>query len=188
MRIIGGKFKGRQIQPDRRLSLRPTTDFAKEGLFNILSGRYDMESIRVLDLFSGTGNIAYEFVSRGAMDVHCVEMHPQHAAFIRSTAKQAGFSGIRVVRDDVFHFLSICKATYDIVFADPPYEADNITALPDAVLRADILVPDGTLIVEHSRRTDFSEHPFLLEQRHYGNVWFGFFKPYNVKQSVQRPE
>ncbi|MDR1673773.1 MAG: RsmD family RNA methyltransferase [Bacteroidales bacterium] len=177
MRIIGGQFKGRQILPDRRLSLRPTTDFAKEGLFNILSGRYDMENIRALDLFAGTGSIAYEFVSRGAIDVHCVDIHPKHAAFIRSTAKQSGFNNIRVVRDDVFHFLSICKATYDIVFADPPYETDNIATLPDAVLQADILAANGTLIVEHSRRTDFSAHPLLTEQRHYGNVRFSFFKP-----------
>jgi 16S rRNA (guanine(966)-N(2))-methyltransferase RsmD len=174
MRIIGGIYKGRQIPADHRLALRPTTDFAKEGMFNILSNRYDFEGIDVLDLFSGTGSISYEFVSRGA-NVHSVEMAPRHAMYIRNTAKQLGLTKMRVIRDDVFHFLGICKGNYDIIFADPPYEMEKIAEIPDALLNRNLLKPNGIFVMEHSRRTDFSAHPHLIECRHYGNVHFSFF-------------
>ena len=176
MRIIGGANKGKHIIPDNKLILRPTTDFAKEGLFNILSNRYDVSTFDVLDLFSGTGSISYEFASRGCQTVHAIEMDPRHASFIRTTAAKLGFSQIRVVRDDAFHFLSICKVQYDIVFADPPYEMSHITTLPGMVLDQNILKPGGIFILEHSKRTDFTEHEYLLDQRHYGNVYFSFFR------------
>jgi len=126
VRIICGANKGKKITPDSRLALRPTTDFAKEGLFNILSSRYDISSFDVLDLFSGTGSISYEFASRGCRAVHAVEIEPRHVAFIRNTARKQEFDQIRVIRNDAFHFLSICKVQYDIVFADPPYDMHNI--------------------------------------------------------------
>jgi 16S rRNA (guanine(966)-N(2))-methyltransferase RsmD len=176
VRIIGGACKGKQIVPDHRLTLRPTTDFAKEGLFNILSNRYDMSSFDVLELFSGTGSIGYEFASRGCREIHAVEMDPRHAAFIRATSGKLGFRQIRVVRDDAFHFLSICKIRYDLVFADPPYDLSRIEEIPDAVLGRDVLKPGGILILEHSKRVDFTVHEHLFDHRNYGQVHFSFFK------------
>ena len=176
MRIISGTHKGKQIVADHHLTLRPTTDFAKEGLFNILSNRYDISSIEVLDLFSGTGSISYEFASRDCKEIHAVEIEQRHTAFIRATAAKLGFRQIRVIREDVFHFLTICKMKYDIVFADPPYELPNIEVLPDSVLKRDILKTDGILILEHSKRNDFSAHENLFDQRRYGNVNFSFFR------------
>jgi len=175
MRIIGGASKGKPIATNHKLSVRPTTDFAKEGLFNILSNRYDLSSFDVLDLFSGSGSIAYEFASRGCQTVHAVEIEPRHVAFIRATALKFGFCQMRVIRDDVFHFLTICKANYNIVFADPPYDIPHINEIPNLVFARDILKPDGILIVEHSKRSDFTGHN-LLDHRNYGNVHFSFFK------------
>ena len=175
MRIIGGTYRGKQIATGNKLTLRPTTDFAKEGLFDILANRYDLTSFDVLDLFSGTGSISYEFASRECRTVLSVEMDHRHVAFIRSTAGKLGLSAMRVIRDDAFHFLTICKARYDIIFADPPYEMARITEIPDAVFDRDVLNPGGILIVEHSKQTDFSGHKYFLELRKYGNVRFSFF-------------
>ncbi len=175
MRIIGGTYKGKHIPPDNKLTLRPTTDFAKEGLFNILSNRFDFEGFDVLDLFSGTGSISYEFASRGVSSIHSVEIDNRHATFIRNTSKQMGFEQIRVIRDDVFHFLSICKVQYDIIFADPPYGLTGITKIPGMIIEKNILKPEGIFVLEHSKRNDFSDHPHFLEHRKYGNVHFSFF-------------
>jgi len=176
VRIISGTHKGKQIVADCHLSVRPTTDFAKEGLFNILSNRFDISSFEVLDLFSGSGSISYEFASRGCRSIHAVEIDQRHAAFIRATAGKLGFSQIRVIRDDVFHFLSICKAQYDIIFADPPYEMPLIEKIPNSVLGHNLLKPDGILILEHPKQKNFSEHEHLLDHRNYGNVHFSFFQ------------
>ncbi|MDR0714225.1 MAG: RsmD family RNA methyltransferase [Bacteroidales bacterium] len=176
MRIIGGTYKGKTIAGNTRLLLRPTTDFAKEGLFNILSGRYETVASDVLDLFSGTGSISYEFVSRGAKSVHAVEINPQHAGFIRQTLRKMKIDNIRVIRDDAFHFLNICKVTYDVIFADPPYDMAKLSSLPDEILNRPLLNDHGILIIEHSRRTDFSSHQRLIMHRHYGNVHFSFFR------------
>ena len=176
MRIIGGAYKGKTIATGAKLAVRPTTDFAKEGLFNILSNRFDLFSFDALDLFAGSGNISYEFASRGCPTVHAVEIEQRHVAFIRDTAEKIGFRQIRVIRDDVFHFLTICKANYDLVFADPPYEMPHINEIPDLVLNCDILKPNGILILEHSKRNDFAGHQHLFDQRRYGNVHFSFFK------------
>ena len=176
MRIIGGTHKGKQIIANNRLILRPTTDFAKEGLFNVLSNRYDLSTFDVLDLFSGTGSISYEFASRGCRNIHSVEMEPRHVSFIRTTVGKLGFHQIRAVRDDVFHFLTICKTQYDIVFADPPYDMSRIEEIPELVFRQNILKPDGILIVEHSAQIDFTEHEPFFDHRRYGHVHFSFFK------------
>jgi len=176
VRIICGAYRGKTIARDNRLTVRPTTDFAKEGLFNILSNRYDFTSFDVLDLFSGSGSISYEFASRGCNEIHAVEIDPHHAAFIRTTARNLGLHQMRVIRDDAFHFLSICKVEYDIVFADPPYDMPRINEIPDLVFANDVLKPDGIAILEHSKRYDFSGHEFFLDHRNYGNVHFSFFK------------
>ena len=176
MRIIGGTHKGKHIPPDNKLTLRPTTDFAKEGLFNILHNRFDFENLDILDLFSGTGSISYEFASREASCIHSVEKDSRHVAFIRTTSGKMGFKQIRIIRDDVFHFLSVCKAKYDIIFADPPYDFSEIDRIPEAVMEKNILKPSGLLILEHSKRNDFSKFVHFTEHRKYGNVHFSFFK------------
>jgi len=176
VRIIGGEHSGIQITADNNLTLRPTTDFAKEGLFNILGNRYDFSSFEVLDLFSGTGSISYEFASRGCLLVHAVEMLPRHVNFIRATAAKIGLNQIRVIRNDAFHFITICKKKYNIIFADPPYEKTNIEKIPALVFQYDILKPEGILIIEHSKRSDFTGHECLIDNRRYGNVHFSFFK------------
>jgi len=176
VRIICGEHKGKQIIPDNRLTIRPTTDFAKEGLFNILSNRYDLSLFDVLDMFSGTGSISYEFASRGCRAIHAVEMEPRHVAFIRSTADKLGLNKIRVIRDDAFHFLSICKTQYDIIFADPPYDMPHIEKIPALVFKQNMLKPEGILILEHSRQNDFTGQEYLFDNRRYGNVHFSFFR------------
>ena len=120
MRIIGGSLKGRAIFPPSGFKARPTTDFAKEGLFNMLDNAYDLSTMRVLDLFSGTGSISYEFASRGVQEIYSVEMNPLHVAFIKRTAASFNIKGMHVVRHNVFDFLNICKLDFDILFADPP--------------------------------------------------------------------
>jgi len=135
-----------------------------------------MTSLSVLDLFSGSGSISYEFASRGCHEIHAVEINPQHVAFIRITAGKLGFRQMRVIRDDAFHFLTICKARYDIVFADPPYDMLRINEIPDLIFANNLLKPDGIVILEHSKRNDFAGHEFFLEHRNYGNVHFSFFK------------
>ena len=176
MRIIGGEHSGKQIVADNNLTLRPTTDFAKEGLFNILANRYDFTSFDVLDLFSGTGSISYEFASRGCQTVHSVEMFPRHVSYIRATAAKIGLNQIRVIRNDAFHFISICKIKYDIIFADPPYDITNIERIPTLIFQHELLKPEGILIVEHSKQSDFTKNEYLFDTRRYGNVHFSFFK------------
>ncbi|MCX6262875.1 MAG: RsmD family RNA methyltransferase, partial [Bacteroidia bacterium] len=155
MRIIGGKYKGRKINPISGLKARPTTDFARESLFNILNNRVDFESISVLDLFSGTGSIGFEFASRGAEVVHLVEKDKKHILGIRHTINNIGFTNIKPIHIDVKAFLKTCRFKYDIVFADPPYDLAWLKNVPDLVFGADILKEDGFFILEHPRALDF---------------------------------
>jgi 16S rRNA (guanine(966)-N(2))-methyltransferase RsmD len=176
MRIIGGELKGRQIVPPRNFSARPTTDFAKEGLFNTLSNIYDFEETVVLDLFSGTGGISLEFASRGCKSVTAVEMNVVHANFIKSTAAALKVNGLNVVRHNVFDFLNICRIKFDVIFADPPYDIDNLAGIPDKILNASILKEDGLLIFEHPAAFNFTSHQNFIKEKRYGNVHFTFFK------------
>lgn len=155
---------------------RPTTDFAKEGLFNLLNNRVDFEGIRVLDLFAGTGSISLECLSRGADRVTCVEQLPLHARFIRSVAQQLDADNMVVIQGDVFTWLQRSTGTFDLIFADPPYAEPRLADLPDLVLGSGILAEDGLFVLEHSKKNDFSVHPHFVEERHYGNVHFSFFK------------
>ena len=176
MRIISGKYRGRTIVPPRNLRARPTTDFAKEGLFNILNNEYEMEGLQVLDLFGGTGAISYEFASRGASMVYCVEMLPLHANFIKSQAAKFGMKNLTVVRHNVFEFLEICREKFDIIFADPPYALEDLATLPDKVFSKDILHPGAYFILEHPEEYNFEGHPKFLKEKKYGNVHFSFFE------------
>ena len=176
MRIIGGKLRGKMIMPPQGYKARPTTDFAKEGLFNILNNEYEMDGLKVLDLFGGTGAISYEFASRGAERVYCVEMLPLHANFIKSQAAKFGMDNLTVVRHNVFEFLDICHEKFDITFADPPYALDGLANIPDKVFERDILHPGAYFILEHPEEFNFSEHPYFVKERKYGNVHFSFFE------------
>ena len=176
MRIIGGKYRGKAILPPQGYKARPTTDFAKEGLFNILNNEYEMEGLKVLDLFGGTGAISYEFASRGASMVYCVEMLPLHANFIKSQAAKFGMNNLTVVSHNGFEFLEICREKFDIIFADPPYALEDLATLPDKVFSKDILHPGAYFILEHPEEYNFEGHPKFLKEKKYGNVHFSFFE------------
>ena len=178
MRIIGGSLRGRTVNPPVGYKARPTTDFAKEGLFNTLGNEYYFEDMAVLDLFGGTGSISFEFASRGAREVIAVEMNSANVQFIRRTATSLGLAGIvRVVYHNVFDFIPICTERFDIVFADPPYALEGLDTIPDKVLSAGLVVPEGYLILEHPAGYDFAAHPSFVKERKYGNVHFSYFRP-----------
>jgi 16S rRNA (guanine966-N2)-methyltransferase len=175
VRIISGIHRGRTIRPPSGFKARPTTDFAKESLFNILSHQMDFEGLDVLDLFAGTGSITYEFASRGARTVVAVEMNPLHSRFIRDTCKKLDMDMVNVIRTDVFKYLHRPYQAFDIVFADPPYDHPLLTQIPDAVLTSGILSENGMFIMEHPSRSVFSDHPGFRQHRKYGGVNFSFF-------------
>jgi len=177
LRIIGGQYRGRRIEPPSDFKARPTTDFAREGLFNILSNRIDFESSLVLDLFAGTGSISYEFASRGALQVHLVDKDARHIAGIKRIINDIGFTNIRPIRIDVQAYLKTCKIKYDVVFADPPYELKWLKELPDLVTQSGVIKEDGFFVLEHPRGLSFSEHKLFFEHRNYGGVNFSFFNP-----------
>jgi 16S rRNA (guanine(966)-N(2))-methyltransferase RsmD len=175
MRIIGGKLKGKTIVPPKYYQARPTTDYAREGLFNILDNSYEFDGLKVLDLFGGTGAVSFEFASRGVGHVWCVEMKREHAAFIRSEAARLGLSNITAVHANVFDFLPLCKEKFDLVFADPPYALEGLETIPDKVFEAGILHPEAWLVLEHGGEHSFKEHPHFLREKEYGRVHFSFF-------------
>ena len=175
MRIIGGNLRGKVISPPQGYQARPTTDFAKEGLFNVLDNEYEFADLKILDLFAGTGSISFEFVSRGVGHVWCVEMNPSNAAFISSESRRLGIDNLTVVRHNVFEFLPLCRERFDIVFADPPYALEDLQSIPDKVFSEDIVFPGGYLILEHGDEHSFREHPYFVKEKHYGRVHFSFF-------------
>lgn len=176
MRIISGKYKGKVLKPGNEFTARPTTDFAKESLFNILANYYDFEELDVLDLFSGTGGISFEFASRGCKHVDSVEMSHKHAAFIQKTIKELDFSQQKLYKLNAFVFLKTCTRQYDVIFADPPYDMEGVETLPEIVLGKQILKEDGVFILEHSKKINFNHNPNLIEHRVYGSVNFSFFR------------
>lgn len=176
MRIISGKFKGKRINPPQNIMARPTTDFAKESLFNLLNNRIDIEDADVLDLFSGTGSISLECVSRGAREVIGIELAQRQADFIRKTIAQLNITNYRLLRTDVFRFLDSCKIQFDFIFADPPYDLPTLPTLPQIIFEKGLLKTDGIFVLEHPAKYDFSEHPHFCDHRNYGSVNFTFFK------------
>ena len=176
MRIIGGALKGKTILPPAGYKARPTTDFAREALFNILDNEYEFEDLKVLDLFGGTGAVSFEFGSRGVGRVWCVEMARENASFIKREAQRLGLDNVTMVRDNVFDFLTVCHEKFDIVFADPPYALEGLETIPDKVFAADILHPDCYFILEHGGEHSFKEHPHFFKEKEYGRVHFTFFK------------
>ncbi len=175
MRIIGGRLKGQTIKLPVSYAARPTTDFAREGLFNILGNEYEFEDLKVLDLFGGTGAISYEFASRGASRVYCVEMSRDNASFIKTEAVRLGLDNVTMVRDNVFDFLPVCREKFDVIFADPPYALEGLETIPDKVFARDILHPGCYFILEHGDGHSFRNHPYFVKERSYGRVHFTFF-------------
>jgi 16S rRNA (guanine966-N2)-methyltransferase len=176
LRIISGKYKGRQLSPHKLFNARPTTDFAKESLFNILNNYFYFEQIRVLDLFSGTGGIGLEFVSRGCTQIEMVESDQRNVKFIAETIKELNLHEIRLLKADVFKYIQTCKPGYHVIFADPPFDMEGLDTLPGEVFKRDLLTDDGWFILEHSHKYNFKNEPFFKEERHYGAVHFSIFR------------
>ena len=175
MRIISGTYRGKQIHPPKNFKARPTTDFAKESLFNILLNLYDLEELDILDLFAGTGSITYEFASRGARSIVAVERDPVSYHFIRDTCKELELEMVTVIRGDVFRFLKNPAQQFDIIFADPPYNHTLLHTLPDQVFSSGILCKGGQFILEHPSVHSFTAHANFSQHRKYGGVHFSFF-------------
>ena len=175
MRIIAGIYKRRFIHPPKNLPVRPTTDLARESLFNILNNKTYWNDKKVMDLFSGTGAVSYEFISRGVGSVLAVDSNYQCTSFIKKTASEFEMESLKVMRIDVFRFLKRTNNSFDIIFADPPYDLEGIEFLPDLIFDKKLLNTDGLFVLEHPRSYDFSNHPRFEEHRKYGKVNFTFF-------------
>lgn len=176
MRIITGQFKGRHFDIPRTFKARPTTDFAKENIFNVLNGYIDFDGITVLDLFSGTGNISLELISRGCKEVVSVEKDRDHARFIAECMRKIKVESNILIRGDVFRFLKTCHQKFDLIFADPPYALPELGTIPDLIFEYNLLSIDGIFVFEHGKNNDFSNNPHFVEHRSYGSVNFSIFK------------
>lgn len=176
MRIIRGKYGKRRFDVPKNITARPTTDFARENIFNILENMIDFENKIALDLFAGTGAISFEFVSRECKEVTCVEMANTQANFIKSVKQKLNAQNLRVIKGDVFKFVETCSNKFDIIFADPPYDHPRFGEIPSLILNSQMLNLGTLVIVEHSRDYDFSELPNFKEQRTYGSVNFSIFE------------
>ncbi len=175
MRIIGGRLKGRRIYPPANLPVRPTTDVAKEALFNILQNRLHLENIRVLDLFSGTGNLSLEFASRGAAEVLAVDRDFACYNYLKKTAREWQLENIKTFKADVFKFLDLETEPFDLIFADPPYDLPGIPEIAKKIFDKVLLKPGGLLIIEHPSMKKLDNHPNFEDQRIYGSSSFSFF-------------
>ena len=176
MRIITGKYKGRHFEIPRTFKARPTTDFAKENIFNVLVQYVDFDDAVALDLFSGTGSITLELISRGCSQVVSVEMDRDHHRFITDCLKKLGTDACIPLRGDVFRFLKSCHQQFDFIFADPPYALKELDSIPDLVFEKGILKSEGVFVLEHGKDYDFSSHPHFVEHRSYGSVNFSLFR------------
>ena len=194
MRIITGKYKGRHFEIPRSFKARPTTDFAKENIFNVLTGYIDFEGATALDLFSGTGSISLELASRGCAQVISVEADRDHHRFIMQCLQKLGVTegrffcdtdemsqknrpAVPPIRGDVFRFIKSCKMQFDFIFADPPYALKELPTIPSLIFEKNLLKPDGVFVFEHGKDQDFSSHPNFVEHRSYGSVNFSIFQP-----------
>lgn len=176
MRIISGKYRGKILHPGKDFIARPTTDFAKESLFNIMANQYDFEEIEVLDLFSGTGSISFEFASRGCKNIEVVESNYKYATYIYKTGNELKFSQLKVHKTNAFQFLKSCNSKFDIIFADPPYDMEGTETLPEIIIGKKMLKQGGVFILEHSKKINFTENAHLIDHRNYGSVNFSFFQ------------
>ena len=176
MRIITGLYKGRHFDIPRTFKARPTTDFAKENIFNVLNAYVDFEESIALDLFAGTGSISLEMLSRGCKEVVSVEQDRDHARFISECIKKLNAENHILIRGDVFRFLKSCHQKFDFIFADPPYALPELSTIPNLIFQHEPLAEEGVLVFQHGKNNDFSAHPHFKEHRAYGSVNFSIFK------------
>lgn len=176
MRIVGGIYRGRKIEVSRSFESRPTTDFAREALFNILNNYFDLETINTLDLFSGTGSMSLEMSSRGCSEIDLVDIDVKSIRFIEKIVADFEIKGIHAVRMDVFRFIPVCKKKYDIIIADPPYNLRNLQDLPGLIISHELLNNKGWFVLEHGKGHSFKNDPHLFDERRYGSVHFSFFR------------
>ncbi|MFH2142008.1 MAG: RsmD family RNA methyltransferase [Bacteroidota bacterium] len=175
MRIISGKYRGKIVQVHKSFKARPTTDYSKESLFGILHNTFQIEEMKVLDLFSGTGSISYEFASRGCENVTSVEINNKYASFIKRTSDALSLK-IKVINCDAIKYIKKCNEKFNIIFADPPYDMKDIDLIPDYIFDNSILDEEGVFILEHSKDYFFSENKFFFKHKTYGAVNFSFFQ------------
>ncbi|MBT3244071.1 MAG: methyltransferase domain-containing protein [Bacteroidetes bacterium] len=175
MRIVHGEHSGRRIHLPKSLRARPTTDQAREALFNILVNRFDFEELEVLDLFSGTGSISYEFASLGCKHIVSVDIDRFHVAAIQKNFDTLEFNNVMVIRSDVFRFIKQSSIKCNLIFADPPFDLPDFASIPDKIIQSDLLKPEGLLILEHGPKYSFENHVNFTELRKYGKVRFSFF-------------
>ena len=176
MRIVSGKYRSRRINPPTNLPVRPTTDMAKEALFNILQNQYDFYECTVLDLFAGTGNISYEFVSRGCNPVTAIDLNSKCIQFIKSTKDQLEMDNLNIIQSDCFGYLEHANTKFDIIFADPPYDMPDFDRIVQVVFDKQLLNDEGILIIEHSKKTKLRQFKQHLKTKNYGSVHFSFFE------------
>ncbi len=175
MRVIGGNLKGIRFEPPKNIPTRPTTDFAKEGLFNTLNNNFNFDNIKVLDLFGGTGSISYEFASRGCTDITTIEIFPRCADFIKTTIKKHNLTAIKVMQMDVFRFIETAQLQYDVIFAGPPYPLPNLNTIPDLVFQHHLIDGKGWFILEHNPNHNFEQHSNFYRSKNYGTTIFSIF-------------
>lgn len=176
MRIITGKYKGRRFDVPRTFKARPTTDMAKENIFNVMQSYVDWEGAMALDLFAGTGSISLELLSRGCASVTGVEKDRDHARWIKACMDYLKVDNYLLIRGDVFRFLQSCRQTFDIIFADPPYALEELPRIPSLIFQYGLLKPGGILVFEHGHKNDFSDDPHFIDHRSYGSVNFSLFR------------
>ena len=178
MRIISGKYGGRRISPPASMPhTRPTTDIAKEGLFNILQHRIDFEDAKTLDLFGGTGCISYELASRGASSLTIVEKDSIMQAFIKKNIEMLKIENAKVIQMDVFSYMNTCTESFDFIFAGPPYALNTIDEIPKIIITRKLIAPEGFFVLEHTPRNNYEAYPGFSFQRNYGTTVFSFFEP-----------
>lgn len=176
MRIIGGEFRGRRFTPPAKTPARPTTDIAKEGLFNTLINMIDVEGIKTCDLFGGTGSISYELASRGAGDLTLIEQDRGNIIFINKTVKELGIADkFKIIKGEVFKFMKQSTEQYDFIFAGPPYALQNIDDIPILLFEKEMLAPGGIFVLEHTPRNDYQQHERFLKMKNYGTTVFSYF-------------
>jgi 16S rRNA (guanine(966)-N(2))-methyltransferase RsmD len=175
MRIISGKYKSRRFDIPKSFKARPTTDFAKENLFNVIVNRINLEGATALDLFSGTGSISFELLSRGCKEVVCVEKEAAHYAFIKKVKTELKDEDLIAIKGDAFRFIESCKQSFDFIFADPPYALKNLDRIPEMIFSNNLLKTDGIFVMEHPKEYDFSVLPYFSQKRVYGAVNFSIF-------------
>lgn len=183
MRIIGGRWSGRKFHPPANIPTRPTTDFAKEAMFNMLDTYYNFDNVKYLDLFGGTGSLSFEFASRGCTDITTVERFPKCTQFINKTISELGIEGMKVLQMDVFVYIEQCRTKFDIIFAGPPYALETLDTIPDLIFEKEMIDGEGWFILEHNPNHSFEKHPHFWKMKSYGSTKFSIFR--NEKQETK---